>query len=141
MDDEYDEMYRSEQVTGTLSRWFAVLAILIACLGLYGLASFTTARRTKEIGVRKVLGASTANVVSLLTKEFAVLVSVAFVLAAPLSWWIMDGWLSKFEYQTELGATIFVSAGFGILLLMYLTVGFQSVRAALANPADSLRTE
>ena len=141
MDDEYDEMYQSELVIGTLANWFAVLAIVIACLGLYGLASFTTTRRTKEIGVRKVLGATAANVVVLLTREFALLVGIAFLLAAPIAWLIMEQWLSKFEYRVELGWGLFLAAGVGMVIITYATVGFQSLKAALANPADSLRTE
>ncbi len=141
MDDEYNEMYTSEQVIGTLANWFAVLAIVIACLGLYGLASFTTTRRTKEIGVRKVLGASAPNVVALLTREFAILVAIAFMLAAPIAWWIMDQWLAKFEYRVDLGWGLFAAAGLGMVVITYATVGFQSLKAALANPSDSLRTE
>ena len=141
MDDEYNEMYQSEQVIETLSNWFALIAILIACLGLYGLAAFTTSRRTKEIGVRKVLGASASSVVGLLTKEFAMLVGVAFVIAAPTAWWIMNEWLSKFEYRAELNWGLFAIAGLGMVAITYATVGFQSLRAALANPSDALRTE
>jgi putative ABC transport system permease protein len=141
MDDEYNEMYQSEQVIETLSNWFALIAILIACLGLYGLAAFTTSRRTKEIGVRKVLGASASSVVGLLTKEFAMLVGVAFVIAAPTAWWIMNEWLSKFEYRAELNWGLFAIAGLGMVAITYATVGFQSLRAALVNPSDALRTE
>ncbi len=141
MDDEYNEMYRSEQVIGTLANWFAVLAIVIACMGLYGLASFTTTRRTKEIGVRKVLGASTGNVVMLLTKEFALMVGIAFLLAAPTAWWLMSKWLQDFEYKVNLGVGLFLLAGLGMVVITYATVGLQSMRAALANPADALRSE
>lgn len=141
LDDEYDAMYRSEAIIGTLANWFAILAIVIACLGLYGLASFTTARRTKEIGVRKVLGASVSSVVVLLTREFALLVGLAFVVAAPIAWILMKGWLQNFEYHIELGVGIFAVAALGMVGITYLTVGWQSLRAAMANPADALRTE
>jgi putative ABC transport system permease protein len=141
LDDEYQEMYRSEQVIGTLANWFAVFAIVIACLGLYGLASFTTSRRTKEIGVRKVLGASTGKVVVLLTREFALLVGISFALAAPAAWWFMSTWLQKFEYRIEMSLGLFALAGLGMMVITFATVGFQSMRAALANPADALRTE
>lgn len=141
LDDEYDALYRSESIIGTLANWFAVFAIVIACLGLYGLASFTTSRRTKEIGVRKVLGASISSVMVLLTKEFALLVGVAFVVAAPLAWVVMQNWLQNFEYAIELGPGIFAMAALGMVLITYMTVGWQSFRAASANPSDSLRSD
>jgi len=141
LDDDYDAMYRSEAIIGTLANWFAILAIVIACLGLYGLASFTTARRTKEIGVRKVLGASVPSVILLLTREFALLIGIAFVVAAPVAWIFMSDWLAGFEYHIDLGLGIFASAALGMLIITYATVGWQSFRAAVANPAESLRTE
>jgi len=141
LDDEYDAMYRSEAIIGTLANWFAVLAVVIACLGLYGLAAFTTARRTKEIGVRKVLGASVPSVMLLLTREFAVLVGIAFVLATPVAWYVMSDWLQNFEYRIELGASIFIAAAVGMVIITYATVGWQSFRAAVANPSDALRSE
>ncbi len=141
IDDAFEASYRSEVVIGTLSRWFTILAIFIACLGLYGLASFTAERRTKEIGIRKVMGASVLGVVGLLSREFIGLVLVAFVIAAPISWSLMQKWLSNFEFHTEMGWKIFALAAAGILLITYATVGFQSMRAALANPADALRSE
>ncbi|MDA1029029.1 MAG: ABC transporter permease [Bacteroidetes bacterium] len=141
IDDTFEQTYRSEVVIGTLSRWFTVLAIFIACLGLYGLASFTAERRTKEIGIRKVMGATVLGVVGLLSKEFILLVVVAFAVAAPISWNLMQKWLGNFEFHTELGWGIFAAAGAGILIITYVTVGYQSVKAALANPAKSLRSE
>jgi putative ABC transport system permease protein len=141
LDSEYDEMYRSERVVGTLANWFALLAMGIACLGLYGLASFTTSQRTKEIGVRKVLGASVWSVALLLTREFALLVAASFALATPIAWWLMSDWLAKFEYHVDLGIGLFLVTALGMLVLTYLTVGLQSVRAATANPARSLRSE
>jgi hypothetical protein len=141
LDAEYEAMYRSEQVIGSLANWFAILAVVIACLGLYGLASFTTSRRTKEIGVRKVLGASVASVAILLSREFALLVGASFALATPVAWWLMRGWLGGFEYHVELGVGLFVATGLGMLLLTYATVGLHSIRAASLNPARSLRSE
>ncbi len=128
-------------MVGKLSRWFTGLAIFIACLGLFGLASFTAERRTKEIGIRKVLGASVHGLVGLLGREFVVLVLVAFVVAAPISAVLMNNWLADFEFHTELGWQVFASAIVGVILITTATVGYQSVRAALANPADSLRSE
>jgi len=141
MDDDYDAMYRSETVIGVLANWFAILAVVIACLGLYGLASFTTARRTKEVGVRKVLGASVPSVIMLLTREFVLLVGAAFVLASPVAWILMNNWLTDFKYHIELGAGIFVVAALGMMVITYATVGWHSFRAAVANPTDSLRSE
>ncbi len=126
---------------GKLARIFTLFAIFIACLGLFGLASFTAERRTKEIGIRKVLGATVPSVVGLLSMEYVVLVGVAFTLGAPVAWIAMNRWLSGFEYHTDLGAGIFLLTATGVIAITYATVGYQSVRAALANPADSLRSE
>jgi putative ABC transport system permease protein len=141
LETEYDTMYRSEEVIGRLASWFAILAVTIACLGLYGLASFTTSRRTKEIGVRKVLGASVSNIAALLTREFVVLVAVSFALASPIAWWLMSDWLNSFEYHAEFGPGLFLVAAAGMLALTYATVGVHSIRAARADPARSLRSE
>ena len=137
----FERQYASEIVVGKLSRWFTILAIFIACLGLFGLASFTAERRTKEIGIRKVLGASVPGVVGLLSREFIALVVAAFFIGAPVAAWLMDKWLSEFEYHTQLSWQIFATAVLGVIIITYATVGYQSVRAALANPADSLRSE
>ena len=141
MDQEYEEMYRSEIVIGTLANYFAILAILIACLGLFGLASFTAERRTKEIGIRKVLGASVTNVVLLLSRDFIVLVLFAFVVAAPISYFVMTDWLSEFTFHIDLGYGILALAGVASVLIAWLTVGYQSIRAATANPVHALRSE
>ncbi len=141
VDDSFEKTYRSEIMIGTLSRWFTGLAIFIACLGLFGLASFTAERRTKEIGIRKVLGASVPGVVGLLSREFVLLVLIAFFVATPVSWLLLQNWLDTFAYHTEMGAGIFVTAAAGVIAITYATVGYQSVRAALANPADALRME
>lgn len=141
LDDEFDAMYRSEQRTARLFNSFSMLALLIATLGLFGLAAYTAQQRTKEIGIRKVLGASISGIVVMLSRDFVRLVLVAFVIAAPLAWFAMEDWLSAFAYRIELGPGIFVVAGLIALTTALVTVSWQAVRAALANPVDSLRTE
>ena len=120
-------------------RYVTLLAVFIACLGLFGLASFTAEQRTKEIGIRKALGASVSSVAFLLSKAFARLVLVAFVLAAPLAYLAMNTWLQHFAYRIEISPGIFLMAGLTALGIAFLSVGFQSVRAAVANPVQSLR--
>ncbi len=141
VDEAYEDLYRSEQQVDTLVNYFGILAILISCLGLFGLAAFTAEQRTKEIGVRKVLGASVTGIVTLLSKDFLKLVLVALVLAVPLGWWALDRWLDTFAYHTELSWTLFGLAGGMAVGIALLTVSFQSVRAALINPVESLRSE
>jgi predicted permease len=140
-DDQYDRKFGAEQRIGRLAGVFAILAILISCLGLFGLASFIAEQRTKEIGIRKVLGASVFNVWGLLSKEFIMLVIVAFCLAAPLAYYVLSGWLQNYQYRTELSWWIFVVAGLVTLAVTLLTVSFQSIKAALMNPVKSLRSE
>jgi putative ABC transport system permease protein len=141
MSDSFDQMYRSEQRAGTIAIVFAILAILIACLGLFGLVTYMAEQRTKEVGIRKVLGASVGNVVTMLSKDFLVLVAIASVLAFPLAWWAMHTWLQDFEYRINISAWVFVIAGLAALLIALATVSFQAIKAALANPVKSLRTE
>jgi putative ABC transport system permease protein len=141
MNDSFNDMYRSEQRAGAIAIVFAVLAILIACLGLFGLVTYMAEQRTKEIGIRKVLGASVGNVVTMLSKDFLLLVGVASVLAFPIAWWAMNKWLQDFEYRVNISAWIFVIAAGAALLIALLTVSFQAIKAALANPVKSLRTE
>ena len=141
MDEEFEEMYRSEIVIGTLANYFALLAVLIACLGLFGLASFTAEQRTKEIGIRKVLGASVSSVVVLLSRDFILLVVWAFVVAAPISYFLMTDWLNEFTFHTDLGFGLLAVAGLASVLIAWLTVSYQSIRAATANPVASLRSE
>jgi type IV secretory pathway VirB2 component (pilin) len=129
------------KVTGKLATFFAILAIFISCLGLFGLASFVAEQRTKEIGVRKVLGATILSVWGLLSKEFVALVLISCVLAIPLSYYYLHGWLQQFEYRTSISWWIFVAAVLGALLITLLTVSYQAIRAALANPVKSLRSE
>ena len=121
--------------------YFGMLAILISCLGLFGLAAFTAEQRTKEIGVRKVLGASVASIVTLLSTDFLRLVLIALVLACPLAWWAVDKWLSTFAYRQELTWWLFGVAGVLAVVIAFLTVSYQSIKAALMNPVNSLRSE
>ena len=141
MDERFDRMYRAEQRIGNIIGTFAFLAILIACIGLVGLSTFMAQQRTKEIGIRKVLGASTSGIVGLLSKDFLKLVLVALIIAVPLSWWAMNKWLQGFAFRIEMGWGVFALAGLIAILIAFLTVSFQSVRAALANPVGSLRSE
>jgi putative ABC transport system permease protein len=119
----------------------AVISVIIACIGLFGLAAFTAQQRTKEIGIRKVLGASVTNIASLLSKDFVKLVFIAICIASPIAWWALSKWLLNFAYRTNMGWWIFAGAGMMALLIVVLTVSFQAVKAAVANPVRSLRTE
>jgi putative ABC transport system permease protein len=141
VDEFFDRQYRGEDRFGKLFLYFAVLAIFISCLGLLGLASYSTLQRTKEIGVRKVLGASVAGIVNLLSREFLLLVGIAFLIATPLSWFFMSQWLKDFNTRIPVSWWIFVLAGVLSLLIALLTISFQAIRAAVANPIKSLRTE
>jgi len=141
VDRDYERKFTDQKRTGTLSALFAGLTILISCIGLFGLASFVAIQRTKEIGVRKVLGASLVNLWQLLSRDFVVLVLISLCIAVPVSWYFMHDWLLQFNYRTPLSWWIFASAGLGALLITLITVSFQSIRAALANPVKSLRTE
>jgi putative ABC transport system permease protein len=141
MDESFDNMYRVERRTGKLGLTLAVIAILIACLGLFGLATYTAEQRIKEIGVRKVLGASIGSIVSMLSKDFVMLVVTASVIAIPLAWWAMNKWLQDFAYRISIGWWVFVAAGIIALLIAVITVSSQAIKAALANPVKSLRTE
>ncbi|MEP7376972.1 MAG: ABC transporter permease [Chitinophagaceae bacterium] len=141
VDEEYAKKFGNEHRIGKLASFFAILAIFISCLGLFGMASFVAEQRTKEIGVRKVLGASVFNLWGLLSKDFVWLVLLSCVLAAPVAYYFLHEWLMKYEYRTEISWWIFAAAGTGALVITLLTVSFQSVKAALANPTKSLRTE
>ena len=141
MDDEFNKLFRNEMLIGKLSRLFALLTILISCLGLFGLSAYTAERRTKEIGIRKVLGASVSSVVTLLSKEFMLLVGIASVFAFPVAYWAMYEWLQDFAYRISINWWVFIAAGVLALLIALLTVSFQAVKAAVMNPVKSLRTE
>jgi putative ABC transport system permease protein len=140
-DQEYALKFAAEERIGKLAAFFASLAILISCLGLFGLSSFMAEQRTKEIGIRKVLGATVGSLWRMLSKDFVYLVLIAFVLATPLTYYYLTGWLKNYEYRTDLSWWIFASAGVGALAITLLTVSFQSVKAALMNPVKSLRNE
>lgn len=141
VDETFNAKFKSEQLIGKLSQIFALLAILISCLGLFGLAAYTAEQRSKEIGVRKVLGASVSGIVKLLSKDFLKLVATSIIIAIPIAWYAMDNWLQDFAYRIEINWWIFIVAGIIAILIAMLTVSFQAVKAAIANPADSLKTE
>ena len=141
VDDQIEKSYQEEQTMGSLVNFFAAVALLIGCMGLYGLVLFMVAQKTKEIGVRKVLGASTGSILWLFGREFSRLIAIAFVLAVPVAWWVMSGWLQTFQYKINLGPGIFALALLATVVVAALTVSFQSIRAALMNPVKSLRSE
>lgn len=141
VDEQYDQMFQNEQLISALSKMFAALAILISCLGLFGLSAYTAEKRTKEIGIRKVLGASITGITQLLSKEFLVLVAISCLIAYPLAWLLMKQWLQSYPYRTTIHVSIFLIAGVAAMLLTLLTVSFQSIKAALANPVKSLRND
>lgn len=140
-DDDYDAKFKSEERIGMLASVFSVLAIGISCLGLLGLASFTTEQRTKEIGIRKVLGASVSQIWQLLCKEFVMLVSLACAIALPLAYWLMMGWLENYEYRTEVSCSLFLVTAIVALLITLITISFQAVKAGVSSPVKSLRAE
>lgn len=140
-DQEHARKFTQIERTGKFANIFASMAIFVSCLGLFGLAAFTAERRTKEIGIRKVLGASITSIISLISKEFAILVIVAFALAAPLALWQVNSFLSHYEYRVDISWWVFPITGAGALLLAVITVGTQAFRAAKSNPVDSLKTE
>jgi putative ABC transport system permease protein len=141
LDQQYGRLYEAEQRQGRLFTVFAGLAIFIACLGLFGLVTFAAYRRTREIGIRKVLGAREVDIVGLLSREFLLLVAVAFLFAVPVAWWAMSRWLQNFAYRTAIEWWVFALSGLAALAIALLTVSYQSIRAALINPVRSLRAE
>ncbi len=141
MDESFGRMYLAERRIGSIAMIFSILAIFVSCLGLFGLASFITEQRTKEIGIRKVLGASISGVVALLSKDFLKLVLISMVIAIPFAWWAMNNWLQDFAYRTNFKWQIFVLAGILALAIAFLTISFQSIKAALINPVDSIKSE
>lgn len=141
VDQVYDAKFRDEVRVGQLSGFFTALAILISCLGLFGLAAFVAEQRTREIGVRKVLGASTFTLWKLLSKDFTLLVGLSFLIAIPIAWWFLSQWLQHYAYRTAISWWIFAAAGFAAMIITLLTVSFQAIKAAMMNPVKSLRTE
>ena len=141
MNEDFDGLYRSEQRVGKIAIIFTSLAVVIACLGLFGLAAYAAEQRTKEIGIRKVLGANVSTIVGLLSKDFLLLVLIAILLAAPAGWWAMHSWLQGFAYRQNIQWWVIAVAGFGAIFIAFITISFQSIKAALSNPVNSLRSE
>jgi putative ABC transport system permease protein len=141
VDKEVEKLYDEEKRLGQISMVFTILAILISCLGLFGLVSFVAEQKKKEIGIRKVLGASIGSVVQLLTKDFVKLVGIAFLIATPIAYYFIQRWLEDFTYRIDIQWWVFILAEGFALLITFLTVGFQSLKSAVANPVNSLRTE
>lgn len=141
VDEAFGDKFKTEERIGKLSSYFAVLAIFISCLGLFGMASFVAEQRTKEIGIRKVLGASVANLLRLLSKEFVLLVTISCIIAVPVAWYYLGQWLSNYDYRVEISWLVFIAAAVLALIITLFTVGFQAIKAATANPVTSLRNE
>jgi putative ABC transport system permease protein len=141
LNDSFNDMYHNEQRTGTIAIIFAVLAVVIACMGLFGLVTYMAEQRKKEIGIRKVLGATVNNMVLLLSRDFLWLVFIALIVAFPVAWWAMQTWLSDFVYRVQIAWWVFVFSGGIAMLIAFLTVSTQAIKAALANPVKSLRSE
>jgi putative ABC transport system permease protein len=141
MDNDFNNLYHAEEQTGQVFITFAIFAIVIACLGLFGLVTYAAEQRTKEIGIRKVLGSSIGSIVALLSRDFVRLVLIASVIAFPVSWWGMHTWLQSFAYRIDISWWIFAVAGLVAIAIALITVSFQTIRAALANPVRSLRSQ
>ncbi|MXV51461.1 FtsX-like permease family protein [Pedobacter sp. HMF7647] len=141
LNESYQQQYESETRVSALSKYFAGLAIIISCLGLFGLAAFTAQKRRKEIGIRKVVGASVSNITAMLSKDFLKLIVISLLIAFPVSWWLMYNWLQGFAYRIHLTPATFVIAGIAVIIITLFTISFQSIKAAVANPVKSLRTE
>jgi putative ABC transport system permease protein len=141
LDEKFASLYSAEQSTGRIFTSFTIIAILIASLGLFGLAAFITEQRTKEIGIRKVLGASVNQLLMLVTKDFLILVGIAFLIAVPVTWWVMSNWLQDFAYRIKINAWVFPLSGLAAVLIALLTISFQAIKASIANPVNSLRSE
>jgi putative ABC transport system permease protein len=141
LDESLDKFYKSERKWSNIIGWAGGISVFLACLGLFGLAALAAINRTKEIGIRKVLGASLPVIVKLLSKDFLKLVAIALVIAAPFAWYFMNKWLQDFAYRISIGWWIFVIAGSMALLVAFVTIAFQAVKAGIANPVTSLRTE
>jgi putative ABC transport system permease protein len=141
MDEQFNNLYTIEQQTGKIFITFAILAIAIACLGLFGLITYATEQRSKEIGIRKVLGATVTNVVTMISADLLKLVFIASLIAFPIAWFAMNKWLQSFAYRVSIGAWIFIAAGLLAVIIALATISFQAIKAAIANPVKSLRTE
>jgi ABC-type antimicrobial peptide transport system permease subunit len=141
LDDKIASFYKQENQLSQLYKIFAAIAIFLSCLGLYGLASFMAVQRIKEVGIRKVLGATISNIVYLFSKEFIILIAIAFAIAAPIAWYYMHQWLQDYAYRINISWWIFVAGGVASILIALVTISFQAIKAAIANPVKSLRRE
>jgi putative ABC transport system permease protein len=141
LDQDFARNYEKEQLTARIVKFFTFIAILIACMGLFGLAAFAAEQRTKEIGIRKVLGASISSLAFLLSKDFIKPIGIAILIASPIAWYVMQQWLQDFAYRIHIALWMFVVAGLLAVLVALVTVSFQAIKAAIANPVKSLRTE
>jgi ABC-type antimicrobial peptide transport system permease subunit len=141
LSEAYQRQYDTETRVSLLSKYFAGLAVIISCLGLFGLAAFTARQRQKEIGIRKVVGATAGDITMMLSKDFIKLILVALLISFPVSWWLMNNWLQGFAYRVSIDLIVFVIAGISVAGIALLTISFQSVKAALANPVMALRSE
>jgi putative ABC transport system permease protein len=141
MDESYGKMYIGEEKLASLLWIFTIMAIVVGCMGLFALAASSAEQRTKEIGIRKVLGASMLNIMGLLSKSFVRLTLIASIIAFPVAWWAMNKWLEDFPYRVNISWWVFAIAGIAALLIALITVSFQAIKAALSNPVESLRTE
>jgi ABC-type antimicrobial peptide transport system permease subunit len=141
LDDKIDSFYKQENQLSQLYKVFAAIAIFLSCLGLYGLASFMAVQRIKEVGIRKVLGASAGSIVYLFSKEFIILIAIAFVIATPIAWYFMHQWLQDYAYRIDVSWMIFLVSGIIAIVIALMTISFQAIKAAMANPVKSLRSE
>jgi len=141
LDNKIESFYKQENQLAQLYKVFAAIAIFLSCLGLYGLASFMAAQRIKEVGIRKVLGATAGNIVYMFSKEFILLIAIAFAIAAPIAWYFMNQWLQNYAYRINIGWWVFAAGGLAAIIIALITISFQAIKAAIANPVKSLRTE
>jgi len=141
LDENFEKMYKSEEKLSRLLWIFTAMAIFIGCMGLFGLAAFSAEQRVKEIGIRKVLGASASNIVTLLSGNFVKLIILSLLIAGPVAWWVMNKWLEDFAYRISIGWLVFVIAGASAIIIAMITVSFHAIRAAVANPVAALRSE
>ncbi|WP_419788540.1 ABC transporter permease [Mucilaginibacter sp. SP1R1] len=141
LDESFDKLYKADERTGGLFNVFSAIAIVISCLGLFGLATYSAQVKTREIGIRKVLGASVTGIIRLLATEFILLIIIAIFIAVPVAWYTMDKWLQDYAYKITITAWVFIFAGAGATFIALATISVQSVKAALANPVKSLRSE
>jgi len=141
LDESFSQLYKSEEQTGSLFNIFSAVAIIISCLGLFALATYSAQVKTREIGIRKVLGSSVAGIVRLLAAEFMLLIILAILVAVPVAWYAMSKWLQDFAYRTDINWVVFAIAGMMAMIIAFITISFQSIKAALANPVKSLRSE